>query len=180
MDTKISFRGYMAWNYDKEEAHLDKMSEKGWQLIKGGCFFSVYKMQPEVVYRNRIDYNPDAIRTKEEKRRYLELFEAQGWEFAGNTFNGWIYFRKKYVPGTPEEEYEIYTDAESIEELMKRWKRLGIIISALLVMWLGIYLSVALSGGYVSILLVMVYILLLFWVQWGMYRMKKKFTGGRD
>ena len=63
---------------------------------------------------------------------------------------------------------------------MKRWKRLGIIISVLLVMWLGIYLSVALSGGYVSILLVMIYILLLFWVQWGMYRMKKKFTGGRD
>lgn len=38
MDTKVSFRGYMAWNYDREEQDLDRMSEQGWQLIKGGCF----------------------------------------------------------------------------------------------------------------------------------------------
>ena len=34
MDTKVSFRGYMAWNYDREEQDLDRMSEQGWQLIK--------------------------------------------------------------------------------------------------------------------------------------------------
>ena len=107
MNTKISCRTYMAWDYDKEEEHLDEMSEKGWQLKKGGCFFSVYTRQPGVVYRNRIDYNPDAVNSPEEKRRYLELFEEQGWEYVGNTYNGWIYFKKKYVPGTPEEEYEI-------------------------------------------------------------------------
>lgn len=28
-----------------------------------------------------------------EKRRYLELFEEQGWEFVGKTFNGWIYLK---------------------------------------------------------------------------------------
>ncbi len=116
----------MAWDYDKEEEHLDEMSEKGWQLKKGGCFFSVYTRQPGVVYRNRIDYNPDAVNSPEEKRRYLELFEEQGWEYVGNTYNGWIYFKKKYVPGTPEEDYEIYTDAESLQSLLDRWKRLGI------------------------------------------------------
>ncbi len=46
MNTKISCRTYMAWDYDKEEEHLDEMSEKGWQLKKGGCFFSVYTRQP--------------------------------------------------------------------------------------------------------------------------------------
>ena len=72
MDTKVSFRGYMAWNYDREEQDLDRMSE-------------------------------------------------QGWEFVGKTFNGWIYLKKQYIPGTPEEEYEIYTDSESLAELVKSW-----------------------------------------------------------
>ena len=124
MNTKISCRTYMAWDYDKEEEHLDEMSEKGWQLKKGGCFFSVYTRQPGVVYRNRIDYNPDAVNSPEEKRRYLELFEEQGWEYVGNTYNGWIYFKKKYVPGTPEEEYEIYTDADG-EVIFKKYSPIG-------------------------------------------------------
>ena len=78
MDTKVSFRGYMAWNYDREEQDLDRMSEQGWQLIKGGCFFSIYTRQPGILYRHRIDYNPDVMNDPEEKRRYLELFEEQG------------------------------------------------------------------------------------------------------
>ena len=53
MDTKVSFRGYMAWNYDREEQDLDRMSEQGWQLIKGGCFFSIYTRQPGILYRHR-------------------------------------------------------------------------------------------------------------------------------
>lgn len=65
-----------------------------------------------------------------EKRRYLELFEEQGWEFVGKTFNGWIYLKKQYIPGTPEEEYEIYTDSESLAELVKRWKKLAYLLSA--------------------------------------------------
>lgn len=93
MDTKVSFRGYMAWNYDREEQDLDRMSEQGWQLIKGGCFFSIYTRQPGILYRHRIDYNPDVMNDPAEKRRYLELFEEQGWEFVGKTFNGWIYLK---------------------------------------------------------------------------------------
>ena len=72
MDTKVSFRGYMAWNYDREEQDLDRMSEQGWQLIKGGCFFSIYTRQPGILYRHRIDYNPDVMNDPAEKRRYLD------------------------------------------------------------------------------------------------------------
>lgn len=49
MNTKISCRTYMAWDYDKEEEHLDEMSEKGWQLKKGGCF-SVFIPDSRVWY----------------------------------------------------------------------------------------------------------------------------------
>ena len=138
MDTKVSFRGYMAWNYDREEQDLDRMSEQGWQLIKGGCFFSIYTRQPGILYRHRIDYNPDVMNDPAEKRRYLELFEEQGWEFVGKTFNGWIYLKKQYIPGTPEEAYEIYTDSESLAELVKRWKKLAYLLSALAISQLGL------------------------------------------
>ena len=179
MNTKISCRTYMAWDYDKEEEHLDEMSEKGWQLKKGGCFFSVYTRQPGVVYRNRIDYNPDAVNSPEEKRRYLELFEEQGWEYVGNTYNGWIYFKKKYVPGTPEEEYERYTDAESLQSLLDRWKRLGILLSVLLLVLTAIYTVMVFGGRYYNIIFVAFYVVLLVWIQWGMRRMRKKVTGSR-
>lgn len=33
----------MAWDYDKEEEHLDEMSEKGWQLKREAVFQCLYQ-----------------------------------------------------------------------------------------------------------------------------------------
>ena len=177
MDTKVSFRGYMAWNYDREEQDLDRMSGQGWQLIKGGCFFSIYTRQPGILYRHRIDYNPDVMNDPEEKRRYLELFEEQGWEFVGKTFNGWIYLKKQYIPGTPEEEYEIYTDSESLAELVKRWKKLAYLLSALAISQLGLYVALGINAGYLSPVLIIIYVGMFCWIQWGIHQLKRKLLG---
>lgn len=42
-ELKRSYRIYAAWNYEKEEDFINENSNDGWQLIKGGCFHSVYE-----------------------------------------------------------------------------------------------------------------------------------------
>ena len=130
---KISHAAYAAWDYKKEIEDLNKKSQEGWQLVKGGCFKSIYEQNDQVCYRYQLDYNTDI----ENKVLYLEMFEDQGWEYINSTFNGWHFFRKPYNPELPEEEYEIYTDSSAIPDMERRWVRLAYsfmaVISAFLV-----------------------------------------------
>ena len=124
---KRSFRMYAAWNYGKEIEDLNRASEQGWQLVKGGCFHSRFVKDPGVRYRYQLDYGKI-----DNMGRYLETFREQGWEYVNSTFNGWHYFRKVYDPEQPEEAYEIFTDRESLHEMNSRWARLALIIGLLL------------------------------------------------
>ena len=63
--------------------------------------------------------------------RYIETFREQGWEYINSTFNNWHYFRKAYDPALPEEEYEIFTDRQSLNEMTRRWSRLALLIAFL-------------------------------------------------
>lgn len=133
---KRSHKAYFAWNYQKEIEDLNKESEKGWQLIEGGCFSSKFKRNQELRYRYQIDY-PGKV---EDFGRYIETFREQGWEFINKTFNGWHYFRKVYDPSVPEEEYEIFTDRSSQQEMNDRWTKLAVRLSILI----GIFTAVQL------------------------------------
>jgi hypothetical protein len=123
MQTKFKLTMFLAWDYDREEAFIDKMSEKGWQLKKGGLLHHTYEKNSRC-YRYKLDYNPGIRQSYDENTRYIQLFEEQGWEYINTTINGWSYFRKEYVPGTAGEEYEIYTDEESLKEMLNRWTRI--------------------------------------------------------
>jgi hypothetical protein len=132
---KTSYKAYSAWNYEKEIEDLNAASEQGWQLVKGGCFHSRFVKNPDVRYRYQIDYcSPDDM------GRYIETFREQGWEYVNSTFNGWNYFRKLWDPALPEEEYEIFTDRESLKEMNGRWVRfalgLGIVLGLFTVIWI--------------------------------------------
>ncbi len=124
---KTSFRVYSAWNYQKEVEDLNRASEQGWQLVKGGCFHSKFVRNPDIRYRYQLDYGKI-----ENMGRYIETFREQGWEYINSTFNGWHYFRKLYDPSLPEEEYEIFTDRESLKEMNTRWARFALAIGAVL------------------------------------------------
>ena len=54
---KISHAAYAAWDYKKEIEDLNKKSQEGWQLVKGGCFKSIYEQNDQVCYRYQLDYN---------------------------------------------------------------------------------------------------------------------------
>lgn len=134
---KVSHKAYAAWDYEKELEELNQKSRDGWQLVKGGCFRSVFEQDNKVVYRYQLDYNTDI----ENRMRYIETFREQGWEYISSTFNGWHYFRKPYDPQLPEEEYEIYTDSSGISEMEQRWLKLSSILLAMLII-IGIMMLV--------------------------------------
>lgn len=125
---KTVHKAYAAWECDKEIVALNKESEKGWQLIKGNVFSSKFKWNPEIRYRYQLDHQNKI----EEMGRYIETYREQGWEYVNTTFNGWSYFRKLYDPSLPEEEYEIFSDASSKEEMHQSWIK-AIIFMAVLV-----------------------------------------------
>ena len=124
---KRSMKFYTAWSYQKEIDDLNKLSREGWQLVKGGCFQSKFKKNTDICYRYQLDYNTKI----EEMGRYIEIFNEQGWEYVNSTGNGWHYFRKVYDPSLPEEHYEIFTDRESLQEMLNRWKKTCAVFSIL-------------------------------------------------
>ena len=117
---------YPAWEYKQEVADLNALSDAGWQLQKGGCFRSVFYRDETARYRYALDYNSSI----DDPSRYRDTFAEQGWEFVNDTFNGWHFFRKRYDPSLPEEEYEIYTDEQSVQDMAGRWSRLGYALGA--------------------------------------------------
>ncbi len=120
---------YSAWDYTREIEDLNKMSDKGWQLIKGGCFSNRYKKNDSMRYRYQLDFNPNI----EDMGRYIETFREQGWEYVNSTFNGWHYFRKHYDQAG--DDYEIYSDSESLKEMQSKWQKMGISSTVTLVLF---------------------------------------------
>ena len=118
---KHRFAMYPAWEYRREIEDLNALSDKGWQLEKCGNLHSVFYRDESVRYRYALDYNQNI----DDPARYRDTFAEQGWEFVNDTFNGWHVFRKRYDPSLPPEEYDIYTDEQSVQDMASRWSRLG-------------------------------------------------------
>jgi hypothetical protein len=127
-DTKTVFGMYTAWDYQKELADINKMSEKGWHLIRGSLFANKYKKDTSVRYIYQVDYNNKI----DSLARYIDTFREQGWEYISSTFNGWHYFRKVYDSSLPAEEYEIYCGSEALKEMHSRWGKLAVRLLILL------------------------------------------------
>ena len=132
---KTSYKAYPAWDYQEEIANLNQVSEKGWQLIKGGCFHSKFVKNPDICYRYQMDF-----RKVDDMGRYIETFREQGWEYINSTFNGWHIFRKFYDPTLPEEAYEIFTDRESLHEMKNRLARIMLILGTICVIFAAVCL----------------------------------------
>lgn len=174
---KTSFRFYTAWDYDKEEKWLNKESEQGWQLTKGGCFHSKFIKNENIRYIYKLDYNGSFIRNSQEKQRYIDFFEEQGFEFINNTFNGWIYFRKEYKECNAEEEYEIYTDKTSLTEMLNRW----ILIAKTMITILGVmsffYIGLSVfNKEYILFVDVILFVSMILFLNNGIKKMKAKLS----
>lgn len=117
---------YSAWNYTGEIEDMNRRSQAGWQMIKGGLFSSQYEYDPNVRYVYQLDFEPQIS----DMGRYIDMFREQGWDYVNSTFNGWHFFRKLYDPDLPASEYEIFTDRESLTAMRGRWARIAAILIA--------------------------------------------------
>ncbi|WP_455538557.1 DUF2812 domain-containing protein [Terrisporobacter sp.] len=124
-ERKTSYKMYSAWNYKKEEMDINENAKNGWQLVKGGCFHSIYEKDDSKKYVYKIDYNPETMKNSPDKQRYISMFEELGWEYINSTYNGWSYFRKEFNENSDASEYEIYTDHASYSEMLNKWCKLG-------------------------------------------------------
>lgn len=132
---KRLFNMYPAWDYRRELEELNRQSELGWQLVRGGVFVNRFKRNDHIRYRYQIDFSGKV----EDLGRYIETFREQGWEYIRTTFNGWSYFRKPWDPSLPEEQYEIFTDQASLREMTGRWIKFVGILTAIVAVFLAIY-----------------------------------------
>ncbi|MGF0031465.1 DUF2812 domain-containing protein [Bariatricus sp. SGI.154] len=168
---KTSHKAYAAWDYGKEIEDLNQKSREGWQLVKGGCFRSVFEQDEQVVYRYQLDYNTDI----ENRMRYIETFREQGWEYMNSTFNGWHYFRKPYDPELPEEEYEIYTDSSGLSEMEQRWTRLAtILLIAMSIMGITMLIKGVQYPEWPRVPMILLYLDFIVFIGIGLRRLKKK------
>lgn len=174
-ELKTSYKAYTAWNYEKEEDFINENSNSGWQLIKGGCFHSVYEKDNSKKYIYKIDYNPETMRESLEKKRYIEMFEDLGWEYVNSTYNGWNYFKKEYDENMDSSEYEIYTDHTSYKEMLSRWCKLGKVVFAIELVFALLYTFIAIKDmdifiGVEAILFWCIFV----WIKRGLEIMSKK------
>lgn len=113
--TLKQIKWFWPWQDEKEEAWLEKMSQKGWHLksVQIPCFYFFDKGEP-CRYTYRLDY----ISTNKLKlQEYLQIFQDAGWEYLGEMSN-WRYWRKLVMAG---EIPEIFTDTES---KLRKYKRM--------------------------------------------------------
>ena len=159
--TKTTFKTYAAWDFLREAEEYNAMSEKGWQLVEGGCFHQKYEFDDSVVYRYQLDFNNKI----QNMAQYDEIFRDSGWERVNSTFNGWHIFRKAYDPSLPDDEYQIYTDNQSRIEMLNRWRSIFVIITMLTVSSSITPINLLLRGAYnivATISLTAIYLLFAF------------------
>lgn len=174
---KTCRKTYTAWDYKAEIDELNRMSEQGWQLVKGGLFSRKYKKNENVVYKYQLDYQ-DKI---DDKALYIETFREQGWEYVDSTGNGWTFFRKIYNPSLPAENYEIYTDKESLKEMKNKWIRLGTIVS--IVLGLDAIMIIVRNCQCFTIPRTIVSVAItaeFFWILFGILKMKRNNYNGKS
>ena len=165
---------YPAWSYQRELQMLNRQSEMGWQLIRGGNYFHRYKKNSDVQYRYQLDYTGKV----EDMGRYIETFREQGWEYVNSTFNGWNFFRKPYDPALPEESYEIFTDRSSLREMTRRWiKLISILMVPLVFVWIINMVQFILTPYLPAFLRCIVLLLEILFFSFGILRMRKPEKG---
>ncbi|MFT8871952.1 MAG: DUF2812 domain-containing protein [Sporolactobacillus sp.] len=114
---KIVYKLY--WDYEKEEAWLNRMVETGWALVHYSVGRYVFDACPSGAYIYRIELLDQAAKHRKSKD-YLTLLEESGIEHIASYAN-WIYLRKRADQGP----FELYSDLDSriahYRKIKKMW-----------------------------------------------------------
>ena len=108
------YKWFWAWDFEKEEKWLNKMSSIGLQLVGVGFRRYVFDdgIQGEFSYRmemlGRFSTNPESI-------SYIHFLEDAGIEHIGS-INRWAYFRRKASEGS----FDLFSDLDSRIKHLKK------------------------------------------------------------
>lgn len=115
-NTKTLFRFFTLFEYEEEEAFLEKQHKNGWKVtgFKLPGFYKFEKCEPEdMTYR--IDFtNENGAKNAE----YQQIFADNGWDFLWSV-NGFSIFRKEGFSAS-EGKNEIFTDNASKLQMLQK------------------------------------------------------------
>ena len=114
---------FWAWEHEEEEQWLTDMEADGWHFKKFRLFFYEFEKGEPNSYQYKLELLPH-LPSHAESAKYIEFMEDMGVEMV-DSYMRWAYFRKPYDPSLPEDEYEIFTDRSSLQEMNNRWVKLG-------------------------------------------------------
>ena len=113
---KTLFRFYTLFEYEEEQAFLEKQHKNGWKAVgfKLPGLYKFEKCEPEdMTYR--IDFtNENGSKNAE----YQQMFADNGWEFLWSV-NGFSIFRKPLAANTADNNNEIFSDNESKLQMLQ-------------------------------------------------------------
>ncbi|SFI54963.1 Protein of unknown function [Treponema bryantii] len=116
-NTKTLFRFYTLFEYEEEEAFLEKQHKEGWKVVsfKLPGLYKFEKCEPEdMVYR--IDFtNENGSKNTE----YQQMFADNGWDFLWSV-NGFSIFRKPLAANTNDNSNEIFSDNSSRLQMLQK------------------------------------------------------------
>ena len=122
MEKKVVYRIFTIADYDREASYFKKMHGQGWKLKKVSYspFLVAVRYTFEACLPQEVAYQLDFRPIKKaEQEPYYQLFEDCGWEHITN-FNQFSYFRKPFSQLDADSDLEIYNDAWSKLEMVKR------------------------------------------------------------
>lgn len=104
---KTVWRVYWLWQYEEEEAWLNRMAAEGWVLEEVHFFRYVFTRCQPGEYTVRLEMM-NGSPEKEENQEYIWFVRGTGAEYVGKLKN-WVYFRKKTAEGL----FELFSDLDS-------------------------------------------------------------------
>ncbi|MGT2910271.1 DUF2812 domain-containing protein [Streptococcus cameli] len=171
-DEKIEWRIFLITDFEKEEAYLRRMHQKGWRLthITWDMFYHFEAIEPEeMVYKLHFK---DKEHT--EVPSYRQFYQDYGWDYVAEC-NSFSIFRKSSAQSGDK---ELFSDPASrwdmIEQIFKR-RFLVLLATMVVVVGIGLYfdktdfsLTVAVIDG-----------LFVLYLSYRFYQLRKELKGER-
>ncbi len=179
---KTVWRVYWLWQYEEEEAWLNRMAAEGWVLEEVHFFRYVFTRCQPGEYTVRLEMM-NGSPEKEENQEYIWFVRGTGAEYVGKLKN-WVYFRKKTAEGP----FELFSDLDSRLAHVER------------VLWLAATLLLVIAFGTMNMMvqvislrdgqmdngngfLLILYLFMLLWIgrgTWKLWALRKKLKEERS
>ena len=169
--TVVKYRLFFAWNFEKEEQWLDKMSGTGLQLADVAVVRYRFDTDRSKRYRYRLEPPADDKGTTHDEPQ-----TDTGMEYVCST-NGWAYYRKEVGPDEPEPHADLDSKIAQYSRLLAVFGILAVNALVLLVNSLYTLFDIYIVNVAVIVVLSLsslVAVLGLVQVYWKVTRLKKE------